>query len=191
MKREEFVVITKLLTSYWGDSFDEFKIENWYDIFKDFKFEGLRMTIQSLAKETRYQPKINDIIDRYQRLKNDQLEERKLNRQKEILQLTAGQEECVLCDNKGFVLVNIKGYEYCVRCICPHGKDLNLFSYPEQDKNIPYINRITGKQENIYIPTIKEALTDDDYAIFYAKKKVAKANLLKQAEKIKKEKEGI
>ena len=181
MTKNEFITITKLITSYWNETFDSFKIDTWYDVFENFKFNGLRMSIQELAKESKFAPKINDIILKYEELKNRQTMQQKLANQKEIERLTAGQEQCILCDNTGFVLVTVNGYDYATRCICPHGRDLNKFSAPQMDKSIPYKNS-SGIEERIYIPTIQEFLKEDDYAIFVARKKLKHQNAKKQFE---------
>lgn len=169
MKREEFIDITKLMSSYWWDGWDEYKIDAYYFILKDLKQEGLRKTIQELAKTNTYLPKVNEIVEKYTELRNSQMERLKAQRAKELEKATAGQMKCEFCGNSGFVMIWIDGYEYSVRCTCPHGRDLNRFSSPQIDKRVKYVNQ-NGKEENIYIPTAKEALTEESYALWRAEK---------------------
>lgn len=172
MRKDEFVTITKMISSYWNETFDDFKIKNWFELLNGFKFEGLRLSIQELAKETKFQPKISDIIEKYESLKREQDRKRIENSRKEVERLTEGQEKCHLCKNSGFVEVDIGGYLYPVRCFCPHGRDLNKFSQPQQNKDVKYFDPITKQEKYIYYPTIKEILGEEEFAIFDAKMKL-------------------
>ena len=41
MRQDEFRDVVKLIENYWGDSFDQKKTDDWYDIFQDYKVQGL------------------------------------------------------------------------------------------------------------------------------------------------------
>ena len=169
MRQDEFKDVVKLIENYWGDSFEQKKIDAWYDIFKDFKAQGLQKTIQTLAKESRFSPRISDIIAKYTDLRNRQMREIREKQQEETKRLIKEQEKCLLCRNRGFVLVWIDGYEYIERCLCAHGRDLNRFSQPQIDRQVKFLDR-DGKEKDIYIPTMQEVLTPEDFAIFRAEK---------------------
>lgn len=179
------MIITKMISSYWNETFDEFKIDNWFDLLKDFKFEGLRRSIQALAKESKFSPKISDIIEKYESMKREQDRTKLETSKKEVERLVAGQEQCILCKNSGFVEVYINGYAYPVRCICPHGRDLNKFSPSEQNRDIKYIDKMTKKEKYIYYPTVKEVLGEEEFAIFEAKKKLQSKEFKTQQKSIK------
>ena len=179
MRREEFADVVKLIENYWGDSFDQKKIDDWYDIFQDFKVQGLLKTIRELAREQKFSPRISDIIGKYNELRNRQMKEIREKQVEEQQRLTAGQAECDLCRNSGWVMVWLEGYQYSVRCICSHGRDLNRFSQPQLDRRVKHINHM-GKEEDIYIPTVQEALTPESFAIFRAEK-IAKAREAKES----------
>ena len=51
MNKSEFLEVVKMINSYWGDTFDQNKIDSWYDILKDLKYQGVFKTVQELAKE--------------------------------------------------------------------------------------------------------------------------------------------
>lgn len=169
MTQNEFRDVVKLIENYWGDSFDQKKIDDWYDIFKEFKMQGLLRTIQALAKEQKFSPRISDIIARYNDFRNRQMREIREKAAEETKRLTDGQMKCDLCRNSGWVQIEMEGYQYSVRCICPHGRDLNRFSHPQIDRRVKHINMV-GKEEDIYIPTVQEALTPESFAIFRAEK---------------------
>ena len=182
MRQDEFRDVTKLIENYWGDSFDQKKTDDWYDIFQDFKVQGLLKTIRELAKEQKFSPRISDIIGKYNELRNRQMKEIREKQQEETRRLVAGQEQCPLCNNSGFCLVWIEGYQYSVRCTCGHGRDLNRFSQPQVDRRVKHINHM-GKEEDIYIPTVQEALTPESFAIFRAEKIAARKEAKEKAEK--------
>lgn len=169
MTQNEFRDVVKLIENYWGDSFDQKKIDDWYDIFKEFKMQGLLRTIQALAKEQKFSPRISDIIARYNDFRNRQMREIREKAAEETKRLTDGQMKCDLCRNSGWVQIELEGYQYSVRCICPHGRDLNRFSHPQIDRRVKHINMV-GKEEDIYIPTVQEALTPESFAVFRAEK---------------------
>ena len=183
MRREEFRDVVKLIENYWGDSFDQKKIDDWYDIFQDFKVQGLLKTVQELVKESRFSPRISDIIAKYNELRNRQIREIREKQSEETKRMTEGQMQCELCRNSGWVAIWLDGYQYSVRCICPHGRDLGRFSQPQIDRRVKHINH-QNKEEDIYIPTVQEALTEESFAIFRAQKiaeaRDAKENAAKQ-----------
>lgn len=178
MTQEEFAVITKLYTSFWNESFDNFRIKTWYEVFKDFKAQGLYKSIMEMSKENKYPPRISDIVEKYDQLRNGQIKEQEEKSKNEIKRLTAGQETCVMCDNTGFVSFEKNGYLYFNRCECPHGRDLSRFSRPQQDKTVKPKDEKLG---DIYIPTVREVLGDEEYAILKARKVTAAAEIKEQA----------
>lgn len=182
MRQDEFRDVVKLIENYWGDSFDQKKTDDWYDIFQDFKVQGLLKTIRELAKEQKFSPRISDIISKYNELRNRQIRELREKQQEETKKLTEGQTRCDLCRNSGWCMVHIDGYDYAVRCICSHGRDLNRFSQPQIDRRVKHINHM-GKEEDIYIPTVQEALTPESFAIFRAEKIAARKEAKEKAEK--------
>lgn len=180
MTQNEFIAITKLINSYWNEDFDEFKLDTWFKLLGEFKFNGLYKTIEELAKKEKFAPKINQIIQEYKLLKYEQDENLLIKERNECSKLIDGQERCYLCDNTGYVKfgrnVNSIEYEYYARCVCPRGRDLNRFSHCQIDKRIPYVNKYTGKEENIYIPTIKEVLDEENFAILNAEANLKRIN---------------
>ena len=83
MRQDEFRDVVKLIENYWGDSFDQKKTDDWYDIFQDFKVQGLLKTIRELAKEQKFSPRISDIIGKYNELRNRQMKEIREKQQEE------------------------------------------------------------------------------------------------------------
>ena len=69
-----------------------------------------------------------------------------------------------------------------LKSTCGHGRDLNRFSQPQIDRRVKHINHM-GKEEDIYIPTVQEALTPESFAIFRAEKIAARKEAKEKAEK--------
>jgi hypothetical protein len=168
------------LTNY-NKVFDENIAALWEGLFIGLNAELFQAACLKVIAINKFWPNASEIIDAYQQIKTD-IEHERYEKLKETQRLLVSRQSyCYLCDNSGRCYVMVDGYERMARCICTHGQDLNEFveanikrdykpelkdHYNERDKTA-----IRRGRNPFYFPTIQEALGDDDFAIYDARRK--------------------
>lgn len=183
MNEKQFELVTGLINDIWGMQFDQSKFRTWYRLLGGLNAERLLLSIDSLAKdplidplsntkETRYPPKIPQIIERYDELRYKEarmLRDKKIAESNRLLESQVkGQAKCSLCDNSGHVLYRREGYEYVCRCNCPRGNDLNKWSDKQLKKGL-WKDPNTDKEVNLYVPNANDCLSPEEIEIIKAK----------------------
>lgn len=136
-----------------------------------------------IIKSSSYFPKINEVIDAYVQVQNEQRNQANERARVEQKRLIARQSDCYLCSNTGFCVYQRGDYQFATRCICAHGSDLNKFSKAQIEKDYSpelsdnytpgELTKIKNGENPFWLPTIKDIL-GKDFAVYEAQKKADK-----------------
>ncbi len=165
MTRDEFSEFITQYRNIWGVEFDESKIQTWYAALCGLKKSGLIASIIALSKICVYPAKIKEIVDKYDELRQIQALALRESREQYLLSQTRGQNKCPICCNSGIYIHCVSGYNYLLRCSCPHGRDLNRWSKYQITRGMTWTNPNTGKIEDLYIYDVDDVLTREELDI--------------------------
>ena len=169
-----------ILNTNFSKPMDDSLYALWKGLFREFRNDIFQRACIEIVRTHKFFPAASEVIEAYQGIKADMEKERlkKLKDQQRLLSDTSGQKDCIYCNNGGFASYMKGGYRYSARCTCSHGHDLNQFSQSQIKRNyIPetmpnYLPKekaaIKEGRNPFYLPTIREVLNDEEYAVFLA-----------------------
>lgn len=167
MTQAEFMPLLKHINSLWGVEFDDYKAAAWHRVLGSLNLGRLFDSLNELALDAKFSPKIAEIVEKYSEIKMRQA--RNARRAQQNIAPANTLHHCYICRNQGIVFYTIDRYEYLLRCSCSRGKDLSRWSRYQITKNMPWHNTATKEDENLYISAVDDVLTAEEIGLIQAK----------------------
>lgn len=177
MTEQELRHSLSVITTNYNRPIDENIMTLWKGLFIKFDAYIFGKACLSVIASNKFFPNAAEIIDAYQRIKSESERERHEGLKAQHKLLADGQGHCYLCGNSGYCSYTVSAYDYTARCVCPHGRDLNLFSKAQINReHIPKYSEHYNEHDKacikhgknpFYMLNIREAL-GEDFPIFDA-----------------------
>ena len=75
MKKIEFIKGIKMITNFYNKEFTQDQLVDWYMFFEDVEAEDFYKAIRKIARESKFAPTVNDLLENIKLVKNDKYKE--------------------------------------------------------------------------------------------------------------------